>query len=392
MPATCGAWFWRGGLWVDGRVIRHGRLIHVYGWPWASLSASDVTGLATSATTDTTNASNITSGTLAPARMGSGTPSASNYLRGDGSWQTVSAGVGGSTGATDNSVLRSDGTGGSTLQNSDLIIEDATTSPQNNVSLVNNHSGQTNSALVLCNKGTGAFIVAAGRPAGTSTTGNARGASAVCIQPIRNNANQVASGTESIVIGTYNRASGNQSTCIGYSSTSSANESVSLGSIAEASATNAIAIGRYSAASLYGQMAIANRDGRDQQAIILQFARTTTNATQSELFIDNGSARAVLPSGRTWFGHLYITGTKSDYSEIISACRLVGIYRDTSNNTALIGSVQTIMTDQLVGTPTWLIDVDADNTNESLRIRVTGAASTTIYWRATFVGHEGNNL
>jgi len=152
-----------------------------------------------------------------------------------------------------------------------------------------------------------------------------------------------------------------------------------------------MAIGRYSQATLQGQMAISGRDGRDQQAIILQWARTTTNNTQSELFLDNSSARAILPSGSTWFGHLYITGTKSDYSEIISACRLVGIYRNTSNNTALIGSVLTIGTDQLVGSPAWTIDVDADDTNESLRIRATGAASTTIYWRATFVGHEGNN-
>lgn len=33
----------------------------------------------------------ITSGTIDPARLGSGTPGSGNYLRGDGSWQTVSA-------------------------------------------------------------------------------------------------------------------------------------------------------------------------------------------------------------------------------------------------------------------------------------------------------------
>jgi hypothetical protein len=37
----------------------------------------------------------ITSGTVAPARLGSGTPSSANYLRGDGSWQVVASGGGG---------------------------------------------------------------------------------------------------------------------------------------------------------------------------------------------------------------------------------------------------------------------------------------------------------
>ena len=44
---------------------------------------------APSATTNTTNAGNVSTGTLSNARLAtSGSPSSSTYLRGDGSWQT----------------------------------------------------------------------------------------------------------------------------------------------------------------------------------------------------------------------------------------------------------------------------------------------------------------
>jgi hypothetical protein len=42
-------------------------------------------------------------------------------------WAAAAGGVGGGTGSTDNSILRSDGTGGSTLQASGLVIEDTVT-------------------------------------------------------------------------------------------------------------------------------------------------------------------------------------------------------------------------------------------------------------------------
>lgn len=63
---------------------------------------------------------------IAPAYLGTGSDITTKYLRGDGTWQTVAGGgIGGSTGSTDNAILRADGTGGSTLQSSLVTIDDS---------------------------------------------------------------------------------------------------------------------------------------------------------------------------------------------------------------------------------------------------------------------------
>ena len=115
-------------------------------------------------------------------------------------------------GSVDNAILRADGTGGATLQNSAIVIDDATTSPQANVAIVNAHS-ETNSALVLSPKNAGALI-AGPKPDGTAVGGNARGTHARDFQSqfLRADATRVASAQMSTIGGgANNKATGDQS-------------------------------------------------------------------------------------------------------------------------------------------------------------------------------------
>jgi hypothetical protein len=135
-------------------------------------------------------------------------------------------GVTGSTGATDNAILRADDTGGATLQSSAFVIADnATASPNNTV----NHAsiqatgGTTNVSVSIVPKGTGAFSLAV--PDGTAAGGNARGANAVDLQTLRSNANQVASGAYSFAVNANGIALGDGSFAAGGNTSGGSNVS-----------------------------------------------------------------------------------------------------------------------------------------------------------------------
>jgi hypothetical protein len=77
----------------------------------------------------TTDAATITSGTVATARLGSGTADATSFLRGDQTWSTPAGGggvgdVAGPGSSTDNAIARFDAGTGKLIQNSTVLVGD----------------------------------------------------------------------------------------------------------------------------------------------------------------------------------------------------------------------------------------------------------------------------
>jgi hypothetical protein len=335
---------------------------------------------------------------------------------------TIAASGGGlsGTGSVDNAVLRADGTGGSTLQNSAFVIADnATASPNNTV----NHAsiqatgGTANVSVSIVPKGTGAFTLAV--PDGATTGGNARGANAIDLQTSRSAAAQVASGDYSFGANRRNTASGRDSAAFNESNISSGNASATFGESSTNAGRAAIVtggghnttaavaiIGGYrhtssgTACASFGCDVLADRNnqlaiggtrfatnGDNQVTVAIPLRVTTSNATPEEMLIgsswDGNTTRLVLRNNSAWAFEITIIARSTSGANHASFVRRGVIYRNANAaSTALEGAVQTIGTDiASAGASTWAVAITADTTNGSLKIEFTGQAATSI--RAT---------
>ena len=114
--------------------------------------------------------------------------------------------------------------------------------------------------------------------------------------------------------------------------------------------------------------------------------RATADATQTELTIDGGTpdaaSRLILPAETTWQFTIQLSAY-NDTDNLAAGYYFKGlIRRDAANGTSLIGSLSKDIWEE-GAMSACDATVEADDTNESLVIKVTGIAAKNIRWYAT---------
>jgi hypothetical protein len=304
--------------------------------------------------------------------------------------------------------------GGGGLTN---ITETLKTSAPNNINnsvILAVTGGSTNADLILQPKGNGGIAMMWEGDDGTDL--NPRGIHSADFTTNEGFADYIISGNYCGGFGYRNRVTvpfcfssgknnnitgGSHSAAIGDRITITAAYGFGAGQLCDVTGESAHAIGTNLVASAYaaratGSYAVASRQGMtahssyafaatgdSQQVGFVMRGKTTTNSAV-ELRMGVNSVRLTIPIGKVFSGAVNIVGVKSDGTAVARYLRQVTI-KNVAGTTSLVGSVITLGTDEAAGTS---VSITADDTNDALKIEVTGITSETWRWVATIEGAE----
>lgn len=288
------------------------------------------------------------------------------------------------TTTVDNTITRFDGTSGG-QQGSALIIEDAAITPQGFVRITPDDGTTANMGIVLGRKGTGPALVVGAAPDGTTTGGNARGDGAVDLGVLHTAADHAATGQYS-----FRAPMGEVCNALGAVAILGAarwNYAVSIGRQCNANQQYTYTAGYQSAATNYGQSTHASGQFSaqgDAQRTQWTARKVTTNNTPTDVALDGNTTYFVIPIGNVIFGTARIVGTKADGTALSTFERQFRAKR-VGSTSSLVGSVTTIGADHEDNASTD-VAITVNDSDETIRITVTGIASETWRW---VVGFEG---
>jgi hypothetical protein len=241
--------------------------------------------------------------------------------------------------------------------------------------------------------GGGAFVF------GSTSQGNAEASIAIGRNCTANNAGQRGM----IAMGNTCSTTYEGGVAMGANCSTSNFGAVALGIANSATGGYTMATGQNSRSELTSQ--VSHSSGQfsaqgDAQSHQLIWRRAITGTAITELFLDGSSAAAILPTTNSvWHGTIEIVaictnagGGTTIVGDVAAASYLTTIKR-IGANTALVGGVQQIgVTNADASMNTSVFTIDANNTNESLRIQFTAPATanatTQIRVVATFRGTQ----
>jgi len=215
-----------------------------------------------------------------------------------------------------------------------------------------------------------------------ASTGNHSGAVAIGAYSNVGNSNGLAIGHganavfESAGLGRSAVASGEKSVALGWYSTSSAESSVAIGTQA-----NANIIGKFAYAS--GRFA-TNGDAQGGQYIL---RADTTDATATALTTNNttaGSNDQIVAASDTCIMFSGTIVAMQNGAADQGGWEIKGLLKNDGGTTTLVNSnIQTFSEGN-----SWAVALSADNTNNALKVQVTGEASHNIRWVANIQTSE----
>jgi len=143
--------------------------------------------------------------------------------------------------------------------------------------------------------------------------------------------------------------------------------------------------GRYNYTYLLGQSIHGGYNasyGNARQSSYLTMQKTTTDGTIAECFLDNSSARAVLQTDSTWGFEIKVLATNSANNSQNAYFRRFGLIYNDGGTVALESSIFADGGDIVNSALTGIIPtISADDTNNSLKVQVTGLAGINIIWQ-----------